>query len=317
MTVPAKTDDKPKPHVSTGGAIGAIVPTTLDETFRLAQALSMAGDMVPQHFQKRPEATMAAIVRGMEIGLAPMQALSNIAVINGRACLWGDAIPAIVQRHGHHIDVKVEGEGDDAVATATLTRGDTGMEITRTFSMQDAAKAGLTQKKGPWQQYPKRMLMHRARSWAVRDGAADALMGLQVAEEVEDYRPMRDVTPKTGFQRLADKARAEAASGPQGDDATPDPQNEAKGSPEPAQDATDAKQAGPSDNATTHDTSEGPEIDTNSPAYGMGVDAARDGMFDRDSSPFKNNPEAEAEHAAWVAGFDSVKKESGDDTGDA
>lgn len=48
--------------------------------------------------------------------------------------------------------------------------------------------------KGPWQQYPKRMLSMRARTLAARDGAADALMGLQVAEEMQDV-PVRDITP--------------------------------------------------------------------------------------------------------------------------
>jgi ribosome modulation factor len=59
------------------------------------------------------------------------------------------------------------------------------------------------------------MLLMRARTWAVRDGAADALMGLQVAEEVQDYQPIRDVTPKpSGFADLAMKARGEPEDKP-------------------------------------------------------------------------------------------------------
>ena len=61
--------------------------------------------------------------------------------------------------------------------------------------MEDANTAGLLSKNGPWKSYPLRMLAHRARAWAIRDGAADALMGMQVAEEVRDYQPMRNVTP--------------------------------------------------------------------------------------------------------------------------
>lgn len=206
-----KKPETPKPPISSGGLLAALVPKNLDEAFRLAQGLSRAGDMVPQHFQGKPEPLMAAILRGMEVGLLPMQAISHIAVINGRACLWGDALPAIIQRHGHHIDVHIEGAGDDETAIATLTRGDTGAKITRKFSIADAKKAGLFAKKGPWQSYPSRMLTHRARAWAIRDGAADALMGLQVAEEVSDYQPMRDVTPKeSGFAALANKAREQA-----------------------------------------------------------------------------------------------------------
>lgn len=193
---------QPKPPVKAGGALAALVPQDIDQAFRLAQALAGAGDMVPKAYQGQPQMIMAAIARGMEIGLAPMQALSNIAVINGRATLWGDALPALVQRAGHHIDVDYEGQGDSLTAVATLTRAD-GKKIVRRFGMADAKRAGLLGKPGPWQQYPQRMIMHRARAWAIRDGAADALMGLQVAEEVSDYGPdrARDVTPQEAPRR--------------------------------------------------------------------------------------------------------------------
>lgn len=189
-----------KEPISTGGPVGALVPQNIDQAFRLSQALAMSGDMVPKHFQGEPQKIMAAIMRGMEVGLAPMQALAHIAVINGRATVWGDALPALVQRAGHSVDVRLEGEGDNLAAVATLTRGDTGKAIERRFSMADAKRANLASKPGPWQQYPTRMLSHRARAWAIRDGAADALMGLDVAEEVSDYGPdrARDVTPRRG-----------------------------------------------------------------------------------------------------------------------
>jgi hypothetical protein len=197
-----------KANLAPGGAIAALVPQSLDDAFRLSKALAASGDMIPKHFQAKPDMIMAAIIRGMEVGLAPMQALSNIAVINGRASIWGDALPALLQRAGHHLDCEVTGEGDAMVAIATLTRGDTGLVITRSFSVADAKKASLWGKAGPWQAYPTRMLQMRARSFAARDGAADALMGLQVAEEVSDYAPIKDVTPKEGgFADLAKKAR--------------------------------------------------------------------------------------------------------------
>ena len=227
MTELAKTDTappaQPKEQIHASREIAGMVPKTLDEAYRLSQALSRAGQMVPQHFQGSPDMIMAAVLRGAEVGLAPMQALSSIAVINGRATLWGDAIPALMQRAGHHVDVEIEGEGEKAVAIATLKRGDTGKTIVRRFSMADAKQAGLAGKKGPWQDYPTRMLMHRARSWAVRDGAADALMGLQVSEEVQDYQGpdnARDVTPRRprgGGFTLAEEAPAPADPAPEGE----------------------------------------------------------------------------------------------------
>jgi hypothetical protein len=199
-----------KAGLSAGGPLAALVPQDLDQAFRLAKALSMSGDMVPKHFQGKPEMIMAAIARGMEIGLAPMQALSNIAVINGRASIWGDALPALLQKAGHHLDCELQGEGDQMVAVATLTRGDTGRETVRSFSVAEAKKAGLWGKAGPWQAYPTRMLQMRARSFAARDGAADALMGLQVAEEMQDVAPMKDVTPAPKGPNLAQRLAAPA-----------------------------------------------------------------------------------------------------------
>ena len=201
----ARAQAPAKAQINSGGALAALSPQSLDEAFRLATALAASGDMVPRAFQGKPNETMAAIIRGMEVGLAPMQALSSIAVINGRASLWGDAMPALMQRAGHHIDVEIENEADlnNARAVATLTRGDTGKQIVRTFSYADAKRAGLTGKTGPWTSYPLRMLSHRARAFAIRDGAADALMGMQISEEVSDYGPdsARDVTPKQAAPR--------------------------------------------------------------------------------------------------------------------
>lgn len=190
-------EEKPTP-MQPGGDLMAFVPQDSAQLIRIATMLAESGDLVPKQYHGNPPAIAAAIMRGMEVGLPPMQALSSIAVINGRACLWGDSIVALLQRAGHFLDVDYEGAGEHLTAVATLTRGDSGRKVVRRFSMADAKRAGLLGKPGPWTQYPQRMLAMRARSWAARDGAADALMGLHVAEEASDYGPdaARDVTPE-------------------------------------------------------------------------------------------------------------------------
>ncbi len=222
-----------KASLQPGAGVLGLVPQTLDDVYRLSKALAASGEMVPINFQSKPDAIMAAILRGMDVGLRPMQALSSIAVINGRACFWGDALPAIMQNHRHQLDHVIDGEGDDMVAIATLIRGDTGQKIVRTFSVEDAKRAGLWQSEAkvtrrskdggsyikendsPWYKHPKRMLAMRARSYVCRDGAADAMMGMAVAEEEIDNQPMRDVTPaepkQDAFAQIAAKARAQAA----------------------------------------------------------------------------------------------------------
>lgn len=183
-----------RPQIAAGGKIAALVPQTLDEAFRLSQAMAASG-MVPRGIDK-PEQIMVAIMAGAELGLAPFQSLQSFAVVNGRPTLWGDGLIAVVRARGVRVKEWIDGEGDAMVANCLATRPDTGEEIERAFTVADAKKAGLWGKAGPWQQYPKRMLQMRARALALRDGCADMLRGVQVREEVEDFGHARDVTPK-------------------------------------------------------------------------------------------------------------------------
>lgn len=154
----------------------------------LAQAIEFAGilsksNMVPKEFVGNPGNILVAIQWGMELGLQPMQAMQNIAVINGRPSLWGDAVIGIVKA-SPVCEYIVEEVTDTTATCRAKRRGEP--EQCRTFSMDDAKKAGLQGKQGPWSQYPKRMMQMRARSWALRDVFPDVLRGMPVAEEVMD-----------------------------------------------------------------------------------------------------------------------------------
>lgn len=184
--------------LKTGNAIKAIIPEDVEQVFRLAQAISKSG-LAPSTM-KDPEKLLVAIMHGLEVGLPPMQAVQRIAVINGRPAIWGDALPALLWSRNFKIDEWIDG----GVAHCKVTRPD-GTAIVRSFSDQDAKKAGLLGKPGPWQQYPDRMKQMRARGFACRDGAADALSGLYVAEELVDAPEMVDVTPKRKSSNAAKK----------------------------------------------------------------------------------------------------------------
>jgi len=199
----------PKPQIMAGGQVAALIPQSLDEAFRVSQAIAASG-LAPKGIDKA-EQIMVAIMAGAELGLAPFQSLQSFAVVNGRPTLWGDGLIAVVRARGVRVKEWLEGEGDGMVANCLAIRPDTGEEVERTFSVADAKKAGLWGKTGPWQQYPKRMLQMRARALALRDGCADMLRGIQVREEVEDYQPVRDVTPRPTGLRERLEARQEAA----------------------------------------------------------------------------------------------------------
>lgn len=157
-------------------------PQTFEQALTFSNYLAES-DMVPKDFKGKPGNCLVAIQWGMEIGLKPLQAMQNIAVINGRPSLWGDAVIALV-RSSPLCEYIIE-EDDGRTATCKVKRrGEP--EQSRSFSMDDAKAAGLLGKQGPWTQYPKRMRQMRARAFAVRDVFPDVLKGLPVAEEVMD-----------------------------------------------------------------------------------------------------------------------------------
>lgn len=174
---------------------GILNPTNLKEAMEMAEMMSRS-TIIPKDFANNPGNIVVAMQWGMELGLAPLQAMQNIAVINGRPSLWGDAMIALVRASVvcEYVKEEYSGEGENFTAVCRVKRTDQDNEEVRTFSMADARQAGLLGKQGPWQQYPKRMLQLRARGFALRDMFADVLKGMASAEEQRDIEE-RDITP--------------------------------------------------------------------------------------------------------------------------
>lgn len=166
-----------------------IDPKSMPELMEFATAMSKSG-LVPNDYQGKPNNIVVAVQWGSEIGLAPMQALQNISVINGRATVWGDSALALVAAHKKFLGIEEKFEGDTAVCILKrlLDNGEV-QETRREFSIPMAKQANLWGKKGPWTQYPNRMLQMRARGFALRDSFPDALKGMITTEEAYDIPP--------------------------------------------------------------------------------------------------------------------------------
>ena len=161
----------------------SLTPRNLEEALKFADIMSKS-DLVPKDFKDKPGNILVAIQKGLEIGLSPMAALESIAVINGRASLWGDALLGLVQVSPQY-EWHNEAESTPTKGVCIVKRK--GHEPHRVeFSIEDAKRAGLLGKSGPWQQYTARMLTLRARAFALRDKFADVLKGLSMAEEALD-----------------------------------------------------------------------------------------------------------------------------------
>lgn len=209
-------------------ALLPIYPESFEDVVRLARLAIIAGMIKPQKIgwgenqeTEPPEATEARatmiVLQGMELGLPPMMAIQLLAMINGRIVAHSEAVPGILLSRGFKIKQEYVGgdPGQDTFAArATLTRPD-GQVFVAEFSVADAKIAGLWSpqekitKKGKngayqvdndsaWHKYWKRMLWARALGFVSKDGGADALKGIMVREEMDDFirsQQAIDVTP--------------------------------------------------------------------------------------------------------------------------
>lgn len=194
----------------TGGTIAGIIPTSIEEVFRLATAIAKSG-MAPRDMAT-PEKLTVAILHGLEIGIPPMMAINKIAVVNGRPTLWGDAVPALLLSKGFKLREEIGKDPGGMFATCIVIRPN-GEQIERTFSEDDAKTAGLWGKPGPWKQYPSRMLQMRARGLASRDGAADVLSGIYITEEMQDVAEPQAAGALMPSLPIGDTKRMSSAAG--------------------------------------------------------------------------------------------------------
>jgi len=157
----------------------------LDEAFRLSQALAMAS-VLPASLRGKPSDALAIILYGQEVGLAPMQAIQGIYIVNGRPTLAAQTWLALLRRAGHRARVL---EHTESSCTVELTRGDSGESHREAFSIEEARKAKLTGK-DVWVSHPKRMLLARAVSNAARFLCPEVAMGFYAeGDEFEDEAP--------------------------------------------------------------------------------------------------------------------------------
>jgi len=222
-----------------------MVPDNLQGLLRIAQ-LYLASGFVPMVGERRDERrppTLEQLVvifqRGYEIGLQPSQALDGIAIIRGRVTVWGDTAKGLCYRSGLLVEDTevIEGDGDKMVAICRVRRKDQTAWHERRFSAADAKRASLWGNAGPWTNYPDRMLMMRARGFALRDKFPDVLKGLYLSEEfgvIQDASPDRPTGEPTENKAVS---QAVKALGKIADRAAPTKE------PEPVTETTESKPA--------------------------------------------------------------------------
>ena len=177
-------------------------------------------DMVPKHFKGAPEAIIVAIEWGTELGIPPMQALQNIAVINGKPAIYGELGMALVQRRAGIDLVRFDTSFDESTKTARvvierLNPGGENIVADESFSWDDATKAGLAGRE-TYKSYANSMLTWRAFWRAAKRTYADLLRGMPGKEDIQDVEDMKAATvavvnnaPPPPPPKATDKLKAE------------------------------------------------------------------------------------------------------------
>lgn len=157
-------------------------------------------DIVPAAYRRKPANIVVAALTGRSFGWDPLTAMRLCHVIEGKATISAEGMLALARAKGHSIS----GESTDQGATCIGTRADTGDTMTVTFTMADAARAGLAGK-GTWKQYPAAMCWARAVSQLCRMLFPDVLAGLSYTpEEIGgDYEaPVAEAIEDTELEAL-------------------------------------------------------------------------------------------------------------------
>lgn len=129
---------------------------------------------------------MMKMLAGRELGVPPMLSAKAIHVVKGNIELSATLMNNLIRRAGHSMRVA---ESTAAVCTIVGRRSDNGDEMSVTFTMEQAQRAGLT-RNPTWQSYPEDMLWSRALSRLARRLFADVIGNAYVEGEVSDIIPV-------------------------------------------------------------------------------------------------------------------------------
>lgn len=160
-----------------------------NQLLRAANMLSQT-NIIPQTYQGKPQDCFVAIEMATRMGVSPMVVMQNMYVVKGKPSWAGQACMMLINSCGKFRDVKhiYTGEkGTDSrgcyISAIRISDGEKidGAEVTI-----DMAKAEGWLSNPKWKNMPELMLAYRASAFFARVHCPEALMGVQVAEEIYD-----------------------------------------------------------------------------------------------------------------------------------
>ena len=216
---------------------GKIQPTTHHELNYILQEIADGGGM-PKRFETAAQQLAAYNLARALMGDRWQMAVNHIAPIHGQMMIYGELPRTLAEVTGQVKEFKVyaidkeykeiclanKNLHEDVYAGVCEVQRQGRMMKQYSYTLEEARKAGqyppmkpewvnkqrtgkmLPNDDSPWSKYTKIMLMRKAQAIGVKFEFPDALAGAPIAEydadELPDYVPVKDVTPRDDKAKL-------------------------------------------------------------------------------------------------------------------
>ncbi len=160
----------------------AIIPHGSEwEAIQQIAQIMMEGGLLPEHLDTTQK-VITVLLFGRDLGIPATESVRSIHVIKGKPSLSAELMLSLAYRNIRNFEFKVE-QSTHQLCKVSARRSRTDEWTSITFSMQDAARAGLAEG-GTWRKYPAALLRARATSALMRVVAPDAIRGIHLPEEL-------------------------------------------------------------------------------------------------------------------------------------
>ncbi len=169
-----------------------------NQAWRVA-TLFAKSEMVPKHFQEKPESVFVVLHMALRLHVDPMMLMQNTYMVHGRPGMEAKLKIGLANRRGPFtgpIQYRMEGEGKERRCTAYATHAKTGelCEMTVDWKMVEAEgwdkdkqfRDGSGTQKSKWNTLPDLMFRYRSASFLISVYCPEVVLGLPSVDELED-----------------------------------------------------------------------------------------------------------------------------------
>ena len=182
-----------------------------NQLLRAANMLSQTS-IIPATYQGKPQDCFVAIEMANRMGVSPLVVMQNMYVVKGKPAWAGQACTMFINSCGKFTQVKHVYTGEKGTDSrgcyVTATRISDGIQVNGVEVTIAMAKAEGWTANTKWRTMPELMLAYRASAFFARVHCPEALMGVQLVDEIYDAETSRN-SKKTSTLTAALKGETE------------------------------------------------------------------------------------------------------------